>query len=191
MLRSPLSWRYFEVRWEGRDALLEWVFESGDSVQYFQIERTVDKKIFEVIGEMPVKEAIDAYQNYQFKDERLDQAFPAGAGELISYRIKGITTNGTFHYSPIQSLIVGEVSPTLDLMPNPAMDHLTIYLPPIDKEWRYLRILDGRGNQILAHTIRSEDPKSLHLDLTEWGKGVYYVEMQSEDYSVSKKLVVK
>jgi Secretion system C-terminal sorting domain len=87
----PIKIIYFKAKRVGEFVKLEWQTSSEIDASHFEIERSIDAKAFEKIGQLTINES----KKYEFQD----QTPPLGVGGL--YRLKLIDLYGKFAYSKI------------------------------------------------------------------------------------------
>lgn len=83
---------------------------------YFEIQRSADGRTFEVAGHMQGHGSTPQASTYQFTDAIL------GALDTAYYRLRQVDTDGSFSFSPVQTVALGPSSSPLHLVaaPNPA-----------------------------------------------------------------------
>jgi hypothetical protein len=183
-------WLFFDIQTEGNDAVIKWAMAPDSTINAFQIEKTIDQRIFEVVGQVKARVSPDPdYHLYEFTDRNMRAGMQEG--QVIYYRLRAIDKHQNQPYSATKSLLIGKPSPVLRLMPNPASEELRIYFPPLSGEWRYLRILDQAGKLVFQEAFHPESSATLHISLVNWPRGVYFCQLQSETYSAYRKLLVQ
>ncbi|MHC2992885.1 PDK repeat-containing protein [Pontibacter sp. HJ8] len=75
------------------------------------------------------------------------------------------------------------------IYPNPSTDgQFTIAFPPIPFTIR-ITVLNAMGQPLMDQTI-SDTSHNLHLDMRDFGRGVYYVRLDMQGASLTQKLVI-
>jgi hypothetical protein len=115
----PVTLVRFDARAEGQTALLTWATTSETNSDHFEIERSLNGKIWQKIGVVKSYGESTVLREYQYAD------YTPASGENL-YRLKMVDNDETFAYSRIRSLEVhGNVS-DLSVYPNPSSDKLNI-----------------------------------------------------------------
>ncbi len=79
---------------------------------------------------------------------------------------------------------------TISLYPNPTADVLNIVLKAEDDVMAEFRIFDIRGHEMPQHFKRSINSLQLILDVKSFAEGMYYVRLNIEGKSISRKFLV-
>jgi Leucine-rich repeat (LRR) protein/N-acetylneuraminic acid mutarotase len=72
----------------------------------------------------------------------------------------------------------------LQMYPNPAMDFVTIKLPGY--EVKQVLLLDGNGKTLDSYEFTDQ----LQMNVSHLGAGIYFLKIQSEQFSITKRLVI-
>jgi hypothetical protein len=111
---------------------------------------------------------------------------------LSSVIIQPITTAATRTNAttqPGEQAPAGNDQSTVKVFPNPASNILTIY--PGNSGYRYLYITDATGHTVITKTL-SQHAYSVTLDVSKWGRGVYYALLKGgRNGNVVKKVVIE
>lgn len=80
----------------------------------------------------------------------------------------------------------------ISIYPNPNNGVFTISFAQLDAKQVDLRIINVIGNEIHHEVISHSDIQSSKtVDLTKFAKGLYYVKIETENYSSVRRVVVK
>jgi alpha-tubulin suppressor-like RCC1 family protein len=112
----PINFLSFEAEKTNSNVHLSWSTAELGGNQFFEIERSLDAKKFDVVGKIEAKSG--SYNSYSFDD----QSAPSGT---LYYRIKQYDKDGSFMYSEIRSIndmFIHEVI----LFPNPSENNFNL-----------------------------------------------------------------
>ena len=103
-----------------------------------------------------------------------------------------------FNSIPNQPILAGQTNTTgiiensfassINLFPNPANNHLTIVLPITNKKVE-VSITDITGK--IIYTTTAIETKNIVVSTKDFAEGIYNVQIQTEDFIATKKLVVE
>lgn len=176
----PVRLINFEVSLNKAQAELRWTTAKEESNKEFKIERSTDGNNWRIIGaqasdskEGAAEPAID----YYFVDVR-----PLAGPNY--YRLKQIDIDGTFAYSPVRSVWLGQDN-GIKLFPNPLKDHLLI--SGLSGKERIL-IYDLTGRLVYRAVAGNSE---VRLSLAGYGEGVYHLQIIKPDSDVlSHKILI-
>lgn len=158
----PVELSLFEVLPFGNNILVRWTTESEENNDFFSIEKSVDGKHWQTIGNIKGNGNSFTTIEYEFVDE---QPFHG----VNYYRIKQNDFDGTFEYSPIQS-IVSHSENDISIFPNPSTGQVFIQT---NIEIETILIFNNIGQ--LVQTLEGQtDLQSIYLP-----KGNYYLQLIS------------
>jgi len=77
------------------------------------------------------------------------------------------------------------------VFPNPSNGIIHIILSGFKGQRSELRIMDVIGNVVLRETLNDLDERnSKTFDLSKFPSGLYYVKLQSDNYSAIRKIII-
>jgi len=77
------------------------------------------------------------------------------------------------------------------VFPNPSNGIIQIILSGFKGQRSELRIMDVIGNVVLRETLNDLDERnSKTFDLSKFPSGLYYVKLQSDNYSAIRKIII-
>lgn len=172
----PVEWAGLDVTHEGTFAQLEWETLSELNNDRFEIERSIDLQVFEVIGTVNGAGTSQERQSYHFADYSL----PKGSGNRIYYRIKQVDFNGSYDYSSLLELHIPFSSKVeFQVYPNPVSDVLHIKTNATNGQ---LRFIDTRGKVLMHQTLdQHEALQQISFDLTSLQSGIYFIQLFTKE----------
>lgn len=175
----PVTLVNFAATKENKVTQLTWQTTSETNSDRFEIERSLDGKIWNKIGF--VKSNGDTYQsvsNYSFSDNN-----PANGENL--YRLKMIDRDETFAFSAIRSVTFKNET-AIAVYPNPVSNKLMI----TSENWQDIekvQILETTGN-LLYDSGNKPKPE---IDVTSFNQGFYLIRLISSNGSSETLKFVK
>lgn len=169
----PVELIAFDGREESDGVLLSWTTASEFDNAYFQIEHSTDGIDFQAIGKVAGKGTRASLSNYSFIDHQPSTG-------INYYLLKEVDTDGQYEYSRIISVYLK--TDDVIIAPNPAHDMISITAPEPEA---VVRLLDFTGTLIRTWTLAD----SRFADLSGLPKGMYYIEIQTGNRKVVKKII--
>ncbi|SEJ49712.1 Por secretion system C-terminal sorting domain-containing protein [Dyadobacter sp. SG02] len=176
----PVTLARFDAVKEGSTALLSWSTTEETNSERFEVEHSLNGKIWQKIGTVRAKGESKVWADYHFTDEQ-----PVASQENL-YRLKiidrGATGPGAFTYSRIKSLkFDSDDSPVV--FPNPVNDKLFVH------DYTHvssLRIIDVNGKVV----YQSGTMKTDAVNVEKLTAGVHLVEIGWLDGRKSVRKIV-
>lgn len=115
----PVKLAWFNVMKENKTALISWATVEETNSDHFELERSVDLKVWETVGNLPASTESQVLIRYSFTDSN------PGLG-TVYYRLKMIDRDATYAFSQVRSLKFDSRDRLSSVFPNPASN--TLYL---------------------------------------------------------------
>ena len=158
--------------------LLTWQTAQEIRFNYFDIEKSIDSKIWQKLTEVKAKGQANAYQN-------IDEKPSYGVNY---YRLKMVDTDGTFTYSKTVSVDWTKPSSTKwSLFPNPVKDKLFVTGNEDKVGEQVVLILDSAGKLLAQTTIQRLRNGFLVNNLPN---GTYFLEISDKQMQGRQVFVV-
>ena len=166
---------------------LNWTIVASKEVDHFEVERSTDNSIFTRTGIVTDRVALNTQQRFAFVDN-IDNV----NRDIIFYRIKVIGKNGEIQYSNVMMVRRQQARTRLNLMPNPASDHVSIIFFAEKESDVTIRLVDNLGKTVLLQSRKaSRGNNTLQLPgLLPYSNGVYSLQLFVNDEIVTQKLVL-
>ena len=182
---APVEMIYFRGSEKNRKTTLEWATAIEINNKGFEIQRSPDGELFEVIGFVNGHGNSSSMKKYDFLD------LEPYAGENI-YRLRQVDYDGAFEYSKTVPIMI-EASLTVEAVPNPARsDELVINIFSEVEEDALLTIMDLTG---IVHMTKNYNLKSggnmLDVSNLELPTGVYFAETRIGYRAVTSKFLIQ
>jgi hypothetical protein len=165
---------------------LEWSTASEINNDYFEVEKSVDGVSFNVIGK--VNGAINSTETrtYNFSDFELKKG-------RSFYRLKQIDLDKKFTYSPIVTVMVGEITTTnisFNVYPNPTVETLFITHTGVVNNSVIVSIFDGSGKLVSRNANKvGVNDGPLELDVRDMKPGYYVIQAIAGGKSTSFRIL--
>jgi hypothetical protein len=176
----PIELLSFTAKNEGKHNLLKWTTATEINNNYFNVERSVDAKIFESFATVNGAGNSNTAMNYSINDTQ-----PYNG--LTYYRLKQTDYNGDYSYSNIISIennLQGfELS---NIHPNPTTDAINFdFYSPVSGELK-VQIHDYTGRVVLENNfLITKGKTSLNAPMAELAKGIYSLKATFEQAGFS------
>lgn len=145
---------------------------------HFNIERSIDSRRWETLGQVAGAGTTQEQQEYSF----LDKSPESGTNY---YRIKQVDFDGTFSYSKIVSAVWG-TKPKITTYPNPASEQLQIQgLGTVNNQAIQIEVINLQGQILLQQDWNQEA-----ISVRQLPKGSYLIRVRSEDEVLAQERVI-
>ncbi len=160
---------------------LAWETAKEIGTDRFDIERSIDGKLWESIGSVKASFQTDHSVNYSFRD---DSPFPSAY-----YRLKMLDMDGTYTYSWIIELSRSdfkEQTERVTIYPNPCRSRIHASIP-LEQHSPVEVIVSGLDGRTLRSFRVDQQPDGIDLDISNLPPGVFLlsVSTDSKQYSGS------
>jgi hypothetical protein len=183
----PVEFVYFKASLISGGAELLWETASEKNNDYFEVQRSIDGKFFEVIGIVKGNGTTIQRSQYRFVDTQ-----PLSG--ISHYRLKQVDYNGDFEYSQVVSL-QNLYSSLMNLLlyPNPVDNNiLNILIEAESSEDVAIQIIDMFGRNQYSNLLSMKSlGEPLVVNTTGWAKGVYFVVVKSSYKVERSRIIVK
>lgn len=164
----PVELLSFTAKKETKGVLLEWETATEVNNAFFQIERSLDGKVFDAISKVEGVGNSDITQSYQMMDKNPRTG-------INYYRLKQVDFDGDFEYHPIVSVDMAPIKEaSLQLFPNPAIDKVNVFLPSSVEGPADIAIYNAMGQLVKTTTIDlAKGSNTTDIDIQELAMGRY------------------
>lgn len=179
----PVELLGFEVELIGKDGFLSWNTASEINNDYFQVERSMDGQDFEAIGNLKGAGTTLEANSYQFTDAQVALiAYPT-----VYYRLKQVDFDGQFTYSKTLELNTG-LENLFTVFPNPASETVNVRYELLKEN--ILMVITNSLGQVMTNRQVKESSGLMHINVSSWPAGIYYMQsLQGEESHVYKFVV--
>ncbi len=179
----PIELLSFTARPDGDKVQINWVTATETNNDYFTVERSVDGRIFEAIGQLPGAGTSITPNYYAMTD-----VTPLKG--LSYYRLRQTDFDGSSQVSDIVSIFMeNEVVGDIQVFPNPVeTGTLQIYAANIP-ESAPIRLLNAYGQQVATAVVLSQG--YWQMDTSRLAPGMYFLYTTANNTGKGYKVVVR
>ncbi len=188
----PVTWLYFRGVLTGKDVLLNWATASEVNTKMFVIQRSLDGRTFEDIGETQARAGSQA-GTYEFVDRKVELL----QSKVLFYRLKQVDRDGRSTYSNIERVTLnlnGEYDKTtVKARPNPFRDQLSVVINSLVKASASDKVMIFTADGRLLHQQALpawESNKAVSLThLPSLAQGVYLLKVIINGQEFNERIV--
>ncbi len=173
----------FNLVKQGFKTLLNWKTSNDTYIRRFEVESSLDGKIFNNIASIEVK-------NHSVNGNSYDFEYPVNTplNATVYYRIKLVSIEDEVDYSAIKSTFNVKTEEVVDgsmlIYPNPATEYIEIATQDVNV---VVNLFNLSGRQVKTTTFLKNE--SIKIPVSELMEGLYYMELRLNDGT--KKLLGK
>ncbi|MEI6595957.1 MAG: T9SS type A sorting domain-containing protein, partial [Bacteroidota bacterium] len=179
----PVKLLSFNASRNQDNVVLNWKTASEINNHHFDIERSIDRKLFKKISEEKGAGNSTSVINYLFVDKTANEIF--AQSNVIYYRLKQVDIDGKFAYSTIASVSdqLSTENAILSVQPNPFKDEFELSYSSSLNAIVNIQVTDVFGKMV--YSINSPSTKGLNLfkmptDI-DLKSGVYFIKLTQND----------
>ena len=165
-----IVWEELSARWEEQDIAVEWKVGQEDGVSHYEVERSIDGRMFSRISTVIADPSQSG--NYQYLDPSASQQ----QDQSWFFRIKQVDIQGGFSYSEVVNVQGRYVISGLRTTPNPCTNALLVDLPGGRDQTGIIRLLDFQGKTLQKYSIYA-DQEQIVMDMQEVQRGLYLIQV--------------
>ncbi|RYE21136.1 MAG: T9SS type A sorting domain-containing protein [Sphingobacteriales bacterium] len=183
----PVQYLYFNAgKLNDKAALLQWETSSEANSAAFEVERSQDALQFLRIGTLPAAGNSMTPRSYRFTDY---QPQPG----LNYYRLKQVDKDGGYTYTPARVVRFDNLETgSVKYYPNPTHGMLNIELPQdMANEVKLINVSNAAGIMIAQRRETANGPGIIHLDMSRFAKGIYFVQVTTKSSNSMHRIVLQ
>jgi hypothetical protein len=177
----PVTWLSFEVRKKGEASALRWTTAQEFNNAGYEVERSTDGRLFEVIGTVAPLKNGDAALVYGYMDEKPWYG-------VNQYRIKQVDFDGRVSFSPIRAINFNPEGISVEVWPNPVTDQLNIRFAQ-EVNSGDIRIVNSAGLDVVKQAYAENDQQA-SIDVHDLFPGLYTVVIDSGASIYTQQIMV-
>ncbi len=167
---------------------LDWTTATETNNKGFEIERSTDRKDWNVIGFVSGNGTTSEPQVYSYSDK-----LAGVTAHRLYYRLKQVDFDGSYDYSDILTAEIAPSSFTLaQNYPNPFNPSTVITYSLPENGFVILKVYDVLGSEVasLVNEQKSAGNYSVEFNASDLGSGVYFYTLKSGASVLSKKMIL-
>lgn len=185
----PVELKSFTAKASGNDALVNWTTVSEINNSHFEVERSLDGKVFEFAGKVKGAGYSNILNTYRFVD-----VDAANLSTSVYYRLKQVDFDGTVSYfGPVLVKFTKDEVATfqVEAYPNPFNGSLNVSIIGAVSGKVDLRLMDLQGKTVKTYTYDLTGQSGIvNLDETnELKDGIYLLQTIVNGKSINLKVV--
>ncbi|OGX81605.1 T9SS type A sorting domain-containing protein [Hymenobacter coccineus] len=167
----PVVLTAFDATAVGADALLSWRTAQEVNNHHFDVERSLDGRVFEKIGALPGHGTTSTASSYRYTD-----AGAAALGSVLYYRLRQVDNNRAWSLAqPVAVQFRRVANVAVALFPNPTTGRVTLDLTRLPAGTYTVQVLDLTGRVVQHYQYQ---PGAQPLDVQPLATGTYFVRVQ-------------
>ena len=181
----PVDLVSFKASLQNNATLLQWETANEINTSHFDVERSLDGRSFNVIGNVT---AIGNASNQNFYTH-LDHEVYNLASTVIYYRLKMVDSDGKFIYSNIVSVNLGDITNRVILSPNPTTGDTRLMVSSTTEGTAVWKITDNSGRVVMKQSIKiRKGNNNVMINVQGLKSGVYYLHILGKGIDQNLKL---
>ncbi|GAB3029669.1 endonuclease/exonuclease/phosphatase family protein [Spirosoma pulveris] len=179
----PVRLSSFGAKAIGETVSISWTTANEANSAYFEVERSVDAREFGAIGRVTAAGNAQATKNYGLVDEH-----PLSGTNY--YRLKQVDLDGQVAYSTIVSVVMDNLTPTMELLGNPS-ENQAIRVAVRNLPNAVYRLTTSTGRELSMQSQTQADGSLLFTTTQTLNPGVYLLRVDSGTTRIVRKVVVR
>jgi len=174
---------------QNNNAVLNWITASERNASQFIVERSMDRRSFEVAGSVRATGNSSVSNSYQFTDNNIGRV---AMGKTVYYRLRIVDADGKFEYSPMVAVSFEErTRPALNIYPNPFTANVSIHVTADADAKANITVVDLYGKVVaeMAREVVKGDNLITVDTLQHLTPGVYFVKVNAGNSEMVTKLI--
>lgn len=174
---------------QNNNAVLNWITASERNASQFIVERSMDRRSFEVAGSVRATGNSSVSNSYQFTDNNIGRV---AMGKTVYYRLRIVDADGKFEYSPMVAVSFEErTRPALNIYPNPFTANVSIHVTADADAKANITVVDLYGKVVaeMAREVVKGDNLITVDTLQHLTPGVYVVKVNAGNSEMVTKLI--
>jgi GEVED domain/Secretion system C-terminal sorting domain len=165
---------------------LNWTADEDESFPGFEVQRSVNGMDWEYLDFLPASQ-VSGVSKYELTDNRPYKG-------TSYYRLKFNDAGKLTSYSNIETVRIADLSASLNLFPNPAVDKASIVITsPVNGQAADIRIINVQGKRLSSQKITlTRGSNTINLPIQgSWPPGMYIVQVVTGEETINRKLVLQ
>lgn len=181
---TPVKLTGFNVRYNNGIAYLDWQTSQEMDAGSFEVMRSEDGTNFNRIGSVASSGNSNSIRQYSYQDNTLD-----GLGKYVYYRLRQVDLDGKSTFSNIIRITLDNRT-GMEIFPNPFNSQFTLAINAAESENASLVMRNVNGQVVHTRNLKIARGSNTIVisDLPTLGKGTYYVQVQSGQFTYHKKM---
>ena len=173
-----------------KDVRLNWSTESATNFSHFEVERSMDGRLFTPAGRVDFRATNNSFAEYNFTDAGIINTMTSYS--KLYYRLKMVDTDGKFDYSKIVAVAVNEkMTGLINAYPGPFTNEVFVKIGLLRADNVSLSITDAGGRVVRSMQLflPAGETSITVSGLDNLQKGIYMLRANSNDKVTTFKLI--
>lgn len=181
---APVKWlNVIAQKQKDKTVKIEWTVNEIEN-HHYEIERSTDGKSFEKIITVAALNQNGNNHTYNTIDVK-----PVVGKNY--YRVKQVDNDGHYSYSIVVFVIIDETNAMVTVYPNPAANNVNVY-SNVNGSKVTIQVYDCLGKIVYSKSLNNlHAGEIVNLNLDRLAKGVYSMQVQLDNNSVTKKILLQ
>ena len=178
----------FRAQLQGQSVQVNWTVFCKQAVQYFTVERSTDRNIFNQVAIIPGRSIINEAESYTSLDN-----INGITSRIIYYRLKTLLTNGKVSYSAIIAVqLDGNEAVSVRVFPNPVRDQLQLQVQSSESSSIIVSLVDANGRMVqqFERKLLPGNNDLLYKFNYQLQSGVYFLRMHIGKETIMQKISI-
>jgi len=177
----PVELLDFYAKNTNKTVELNWITLTEKNNEYFEIQRSEDGENFKQVGIVDGNGNSNTIISYQAIDSEIE------LNKTYYYRLKQVDYNEKYEYSKIISVNTNSFFESeISIYPNPSKGIFTIKANNINS----IKIISPVGKTI-KDLLCLQNITNYNVDLSNYPKGIYFIQITIKNSTVNNKLILK
>lgn len=159
---------------------IEWQMASQVNLDRFEVEKSRDGKTWTQIAELPADSGAKSTGSYAYVEAKPYKG-------VSYYRLKMVSKNGNFQYSPMQEILLESIGNNISLYPNPVVKGQSLYIRNELADTAEVELFDVQGRKITRMIVEEEAT----LPTQSLASGMYFWRVVTKTKIKTGSIVVK
>ena len=180
----PVKLEYFRAVKKDADALLSWKTSTEENADLFQVEKSTDGSLFELIGTVPATN-LPGGATYSFTDKHMN-------APVNYYRLRQVDKDLKAQESNVIAVTnPAEAKSRFKVINNPFDNQLDVVLTGNATTASTINMFDATGRKLLSRVYKVADGQVLHLDVSAISlkPGMYFLQAQVGNEVFTQKVI--
>ncbi len=182
----PVVLSSFTANLKNSNAGLAWTTVSEKNFNLFEVERSFDGADYKTISVVFAAGNTNSKTNYSYNDNVKEIA-----KSIIYYRLKMVDIDGSFKYSDVRIIRLGEQTEAAKIItyPNPVVNEVRVTIPASwqNKEVKY-EIFNTSG-QLIISKMNVNASQTEMISLSNVSRGMYFVKLTMGTETAQQKII--
>lgn len=174
---------------KANSSLLKWVVDQSDDLDYYELSRSIDGKLFVPITTVEPQQG-EQLVSYEWLDK---EARIISSKNTLYYQLQSHHIDGTYSKSQVIELNWSKSADlAIAVFPNPADTKTNLWINTSLSSPMEIRIFDAQARLVSVQRIDNpEESYQLNIVTENWAKGLYIIEVRQKGMRKVARLIVE